>query len=594
MTFADGDSHMAARIILVADDHEMVRRGIRSLLESRGGMEVWEACDGREAVEKAADLKPHLVILDVSMPLLDGLSAAREIKKVAPRTAILILTFQATETLRNEANSIGVNECLTKGEDGDALMRAIDAAMSSQSGLESDSEGPNSSSTANSPQNQNTRENEDFPLSHSKSMRKPLLRVLFLHSRIACIERCLQELKDVQFEIESDIVLTSEQCSQRLRSKHYDIVLAEYPIPKRQRTPTTDLLRRTHRHIPLIFVTDRMEREALADLITRGAADCVEIDNLGHLPIAIRRALKENTLRGERKRIEEKLQHSEAHYRALMGNLAFGICRCGMEGQFVDVNQALVTMLGYTSQKELLAGNLAVDILRDSSKRAQLLGEVNEKGRIDPLEIDWNRKDGTSLKVRLSGREVYTDEGKRDGYELIVEDVTEQRELEAHLRQQADKDPLTGLANYRHLVGVLESEIRRSKRTGREFALLLFDLDRLKAINDRYGHVTGSQALCRLAEALTTGCRNVDTAARFGGDEFAMVLPETGVESARLVAQRLCDSLANDGKTPKLSVSVGVAIYPTDGEAIETLLIAADMALYGMKARVHGSTRMIQ
>ena len=99
---------------------------------------------------------------------------------------------------------------------------------------------------------------------------------------------------------------------------------------------------------------------------------------------------------------------------------------------------------------------------------------------------------------------------------------------------------------------MLDSEIRRSKRTGREFALLLFDLDGLKQINDRYGHMTGSEALCRVAGVLTLGCRNIDTAARFGGDEFAVVLPETGVESAKLVAQRLCDNLADDGKKPEV------------------------------------------
>ena len=317
------------------------------------------------------------------------------------------------------------------------------------------------------------------------------------------------------------------------------------------------------------------------------------MDNLGQLPVAIRRAFKENTLRGERNRVEKKLQHSEAHYRALMGNPAFGICRCGMEGQFMDVNWALVTMLGYESKEELLGSNLAAEILHDPSKRAQLLGEVGENGRVDPLEIDWSRKNGTSLTVRLSGREVNTEEGKRDGYEIIVEDVTKQREIEDQLRQQAARDPLTGLANYRHLLGVLDSEIKRFKRTGREFALLLFDLDGLKQINDRYGHLTGSEALCRLAEVLTAGCRNIDTAARFGGDEFAVVLPETGIEPAKSVAQRLCDNLANDGREPKLSVSAGVAIYPTDGEAVETLLLAADKALYGKKFRVHDRTRIM-
>src|ERR1019366_4815713 len=125
---------------------------------------------------------------------------------------------------------------------------------------------------------------------------------------------------------------------------------------------------------------------------------------------------------------------------------------------------------------------------------------------------------------------------------------------------QATRDPLTGLANYRYLTGMLESEIERSKRTGREFAILLFDLDGLKQINDRYGHIKGSEALCRLADVLATGCRSIDTAARFGGDEFALVLPETGALAARMVARRLCDNFADDGRRPKLSVSVGVAI----------------------------------
>ncbi len=479
-----------------------------------------------------------------------------------------------------------MNACLAKGEDGKTLLSAIDDALSGRSGKNTHGEGPSwwHSGSVQTPKNSS--------LSYMEAVNGPVLRVLFLHSRIAIIERCLQELSAVQLRIEPDVVLTAEQCAQRLRLRHYDIVLAEYPIPPWQQIPTPDLLRKAGRHTPLVFVADKVERAALADLITKGAADCVEVDNLGHLAIAIRRALKENTFHGERNQIEKKLEHSEAHYRALMGNLAFGICRCGMEGQFLDVNQTLVTMLGYESKEELLAVNLAADILHNPSKRWQLLGEVGENGRVTPLETEWDRKDGTTLKVRLSGREVNTEEGKKDCCEIIVEDVTKQRELEDFLRQQAATDTLTGLANYQYLVEILDTEIRRSKRTGREFALLFFDLDGLKRINDRYGHMTGSQALCRVAQVLTLGCRNIDTAARFGGDEFAVVLPETGVESAKRVAQRLCDHLADDGKSPTLSASVGVAIYPRDGEAIETLLLAADMALYGMKARVHDTTRI--
>src|SRR5438132_12890163 len=104
-------------------------------------------------------------------------------------------------------------------------------------------------------------------------------------------------------------------------------------------------------------------------------------------------------------------------------------------------------------------------------------------------------------------------------------------------------------------------EIMSSARYWREFALLLYDLDRLKQINDRYGHLTGSHAICRVADVLSF-CRDIDTAARYGGDEFAVVLPETGTEAANQVAQRICASIANDGVEPVLSVSVGVGVYP--------------------------------
>jgi len=132
-------------------------------------------------------------------------------------------------------------------------------------------------------------------------------------------------------------------------------------------------------------------------------------------------------------------------------------------------------------------------------------------------------------------------------------------------------------------VDVLDSEIKRSKRTGREFALLLFDVDGLKLINDRHGHMVGSQALCRLADVLSSCCRDIDTSARFGGDEFALVLPETSAKAANGVARRICESLANDEKGPKLSVSVGVAVYPENGETIEKLLCEADTGLYVKK-----------
>jgi diguanylate cyclase (GGDEF)-like protein len=168
---------------------------------------------------------------------------------------------------------------------------------------------------------------------------------------------------------------------------------------------------------------------------------------------------------------------------------------------------------------------------------------------------------------------------------VLAAAVAERKEAEERLRRLAVSDPLTGLANYRQLVVALDSEINRSTRTERPFAVVLMDMDGLKTINDRFGHLVGSLALRRVAETLLGSCRGIDSAARFGGDEFALVLPETGNAAAWHVARRVADRVARDGEQPAISVSVGVAVYPRDGATLETLLNTADRSLYDTKAR---------
>ncbi len=149
----------------------------------------------------------------------------------------------------------------------------------------------------------------------------------------------------------------------------------------------------------------------------------------------------------------------------------------------------------------------------------------------------------------------------------------------------AVSDPLTGLANYRRLLDVLENETERTDRTGRPFSVLLLDLDGLKKINDNFGHLFGSRAICRLADVLRVHCRAVDTAARYGGDEFALVLPESTEDDAHRVANRVREVLANDTEQPPLSASIGISTYRGDGERIEKLLSEADQDLYAEKAK---------
>jgi diguanylate cyclase (GGDEF)-like protein len=174
--------------------------------------------------------------------------------------------------------------------------------------------------------------------------------------------------------------------------------------------------------------------------------------------------------------------------------------------------------------------------------------------------------------------------------------LLDQARLFEQVRSMAVSDSLTGLANYRRLISVMEAELDRSRRTQRPFSIVLLDMDGLKTINDHYGHLTGSRALVRIGKILRNHSRAIDTAARYGGDEFALVLPEAPKDIAARIVSRIRERLSTEPEHPVLSVSAGVAAFPEDGDTPEKLLGAADRALYAMKHKrgssVHNLTRI--
>jgi diguanylate cyclase (GGDEF)-like protein/PAS domain S-box-containing protein len=435
-----------------------------------------------------------------------------------------------------------------------------------------------------------TRLTPGDPVTTARRLR--LIRVLFVSDHAAELDQHVRELEHQRFAMSAHVACNAEEFAARLRAHPYDVVVSDATLRDWTGMGALECLRERDPDTPFILVAAPADDDTVADFMLKGASDCVDRSRLHFLPLAVALAVEERAARDERNRVEQKLQRSRAVYNALMENPTYGVCLVDVAGRFVHANEALVAMLGYASHDELLQANLVRDVMLGPGLAAvqEAMGRTD---RIDGLHVDWARKDGTLLRIRLSGRQIHDEATDVDPeWELIAEDLTAQRALEEHLRHLATTDPLTGLANYRRLAEALDTEVRRSERTGREFAVLMLDLDGMKQINDQYGHLTGDQALRRVADALLCSCRSTDTVARYAGDEFAVLLPETGPDGATAIERRIRKRLSRPGEQedgPRLSASVGVAVYPRDGATIEHLLLTADQALYRMK-RGHTST----
>ena len=151
-------------------------------------------------------------------------------------------------------------------------------------------------------------------------------------------------------------------------------------------------------------------------------------------------------------------------------------------------------------------------------------------------------------------------------------------------------DDCTGLYNARHLNHVLEGEIYRSSRFGHEFSLVFMDLDQFKKVNDAYGHLIGSKVLGRIGELIKGQLRVIDSAFRYGGDEFVLLLPQTSKQNALVMVRRLKEALnssvllTTDGRKVRMTASYGVAGFAADGSTAPELLRAADQAMYRVKS----------
>jgi diguanylate cyclase (GGDEF)-like protein len=274
-------------------------------------------------------------------------------------------------------------------------------------------------------------------------------------------------------------------------------------------------------------------------------------------------------------------------------NIGEGVCAISADGRLTFVNRAAADMmeppLPNVTIDDLVNGGAltAPDFLLAPAFEAMRTGQAIRKH--DAL---FRGKNGDTIPVAYTASAIMTD-GTPSGAVITFRDITERKAFEDELHQHAFYDSLTGLANRRLLVERLEQALRRSALDGQTHALIFVDVDRFKSINDSLGHVTGDDLLVAIAARMKGAVRSHDLLARFGGDEFVVLLQDVaGVEVAVAAARRICAAVEHpmvlpDGYELVASVSVGIALTEP-GKTADDVLRNADVAMYEAKIKGGG------
>jgi diguanylate cyclase (GGDEF)-like protein/PAS domain S-box-containing protein len=281
----------------------------------------------------------------------------------------------------------------------------------------------------------------------------------------------------------------------------------------------------------------------------------------------------------DRKEAEEALRESEERLRRLADAALEGILVTD-EGVILEANRALTDMLGYEASE--VVGRSAVEFI--APEHRELVRQKIASGNEEPYEIIGVSKDGTLLDLEVRGR-AYSYQGRKVRV-TAVRDITERKKVEKRLEHQAFHDALTDLPNRQLLLDRLGHALRRTRRRrGRRVAALLMDLDNFKSINDSLGHEVGDLLLVVVAERLKRLLRPEDTLARFGGDEFVVLLEhvegaDVPVRVAKRIIEELRDPFVLEGREVYTRASIGIAIGEARTKDPGDLLRNADTAMY--------------
>jgi len=373
-----------------------------------------------------------------------------------------------------------------------------------------------------------------------------------------------------------------------------DLILSDHSMPSFDALRALRILREQGRDTPFIVVSGRIGEAAAVDLMKAGANDYVRKDELARLAPAVRRELTEAGNRQRARSTADKLLVQERTLDTLMNNLPGMVYRLRADGgawRLDFVSAGCEALTGYGMAALTAGGGFDFNRLlyddKEPGKQRELWQQLGSEGHFT-LEHQILCADGDVKWVWHRGAGVRDPEGRIQYVEGFISDVTSHKVDQEKLDYLAHHDVLTGLSNRAVFEEQLARSLGRVKRHFQNVTLLFIDLDNFKEINDSWGHQSGDAVLRTIADRLTECSRKGDIVARLGGDEFAIVMDDDEkAEDVAEVVPRILEEIAApfkwQGREHTITASIGIAIYPVDGEDVTTLVRNADAAMYAAK-----------
>lgn len=299
---------------------------------------------------------------------------------------------------------------------------------------------------------------------------------------------------------------------------------------------------------------------------------------------------------------EQSLRASEERYRALVENASDMVFRTDQNGYFTFANVSTILMTGY--EEDEIIGKRYMEIIHPSMREEAAKFFKNQfvkKIKNTYSEYPIIKKDGSEIWLGQN-TQLIMERGKITGFQAVSRDITERKRLEKDLKESEERyrqlsiiDDLTQLYNARHFHRQIKMEINRLERYDYPLTLLLLDIDDFKVFNDTYGHLEGDQVLMRLGQVIKRCLRKADSAYRYGGEEFTIILPMTTSQEGVVTAERIREELSKEDFTPipdgnvHLTVSIGLSQY-RQKESIKDFVSRVDQLMY--KSKKNGKDRV--